>query len=1164
MGSSRQGKGRPIDQSAWPGPGVWRDWLVYCEQVHRSNGLPSLRALAAAMHLKQPGRVGQILRGLAWPADEAQARVLLEALGAAGSEVERGLRLYRKARSGHDQQHRARRTQRPDWWRCSGYVEQVADIAPLDLLDRQAELAELDEWCTRGDEPYVWWQAPAWAGKSALMAWLVGHPPPGVWIVSFFVTARLAGQADSVAFTDGLIDQLSAITDDRPSALTSATARDRLCRQLLGKAAACAMKAGRQLVLVVDGLDEDCGSLPGSGLPSIAASLPKRSPDGLRVIVAGRPDPPIPADVAIDHPLRSCRIRQLGVSPHATRVVELAQRELDEVLAADQGRHNGLGYQILGLVTACGGGLDRRDLHQLTGRPVFEIDRLLGGVFGRTIAGRVDPHTTKQVFLFAHETLRIQATDRLGPDALADFATRLHTWAASYQHCGWPADTPGYLLRGYPHMLADASCLDRLVALATDHHRHDRLLETSGGDAEALFEIALAEKILSSQARPDLDAAIRVAIHRHAIAGRNAYLPVQLPAVWASVGHPTRADALLRSITDSYRRLDALLALARATVAAGDHARGCELVEEAETRARSIDTLDNGGWALADVSAAMAAIGMHDRSAELLDEIESIAESLDDPDLRVGVLISLGNAAAVAGQRTRSVAVALAAEQAIELVTSTEERIESLARLAMTVSATGDLARAATLAYEAEAAALSYPEYHIGLASAVGAVVSTGDYDHAEDLAKSITDVSARERAFAVIVDALLAAGNEGRAGELAAFIRTPSHRAQVMTSLAATAAASNDHSRAVVLATKAEAAAHASVNPYERVGELVALAGAMAEVGDRDSVTRLVDRAEIMAGAISSLDSRAWRLVDMAGIMARVGDLRRAATITRSISDRWRVQALVAIAKALAASGEYGHAECMACAISDPGWQGAALAGTVEVLTRFGDCARAESLARAITDDYWRAQALANVAKEIASAGDRARCAALVAEAEQTIWSLGRLYSQGQLLESVAVAAVAADDRYGAERLARAIDDPYWSALALASVAGAVAAAGDCQAGRELAAEAELLARAEANPDHQAWALTAVAKAAAVLGDIDWMKSVIDSIADPRHQGEAAASLAEVLEPKHAWWCIVRALAIGDWTSPLKVLARVAPDVLRVAVDEYLVVLNSSVRQWS
>lgn len=40
---------------------------------------------------------------------------------------------------------------------------------------------------------------------------------------------------------------------------------------------------------------------PGPGLPSIAALVPKNPEHGLKVIVAGRPDPKIPSDVAADH-----------------------------------------------------------------------------------------------------------------------------------------------------------------------------------------------------------------------------------------------------------------------------------------------------------------------------------------------------------------------------------------------------------------------------------------------------------------------------------------------------------------------------------------------------------------------------------------------------------------------------------------------------------------------------------------------------------------------------------------------------------------------------------------------------------------------------------------------------------------------------------------------
>jgi hypothetical protein len=416
------------------------------------------------MGLTSGSRVGEILRGIGWPADDAQAEHLMRALGATDAEVKRGTRLYLKALV--DRDARAARRGRPDWWRRSGYIEQIADIAPADLLDRDAELAELAAWCVDGDESFVWWQASARAGKSALMAWFVLHPPPGVWVVSFFVTARLATQADSAAFTDGLLDQLAAIVGEQPPPLTSPTQRDWLRRRLLSEAVAKAAAAGCQLVLLVDGLDEDCGSLPGMGLSSIAALLPKR-PDGLAVIVAGRPDPPIPADVDHDHPLRTCRVRWLSDSPHARRVTEFAEQELAEVLAVDSDRHDGLGFQVLGLVTASGGGLDRDDLHVLTGQPAYQIDRLLRGVFGRTVAGRIDHRVGERVFLFTHETLREQAVESIGRQSLAEFQERLHTWADGYLHRKWPAETPRYLIRGYFGILVATG--DRRPAT------HDRL-----------------------------------------------------------------------------------------------------------------------------------------------------------------------------------------------------------------------------------------------------------------------------------------------------------------------------------------------------------------------------------------------------------------------------------------------------------------------------------------------------------------------------------------------------------------------------------------------------------------------------------------------------------------------------------------------------------------
>ena len=166
------------------------------------------------------------------------------------------------------------------------------------------------------------------------MSWFVLHPPPGVQVVSFFVTARYKGQDDRDAFTDAVMEQLADLLGEPiPAYLTETTANFTCC--------ACSPRpprsaaAGRRLVLVVDGLDEDRGVTTGPDAYSIAALLPARPPAGLRVIVAGRPDPPIPADVPDDHPLRDPGIvRVLDASPlggcgqgrHAARAQAAAAR----------------------------------------------------------------------------------------------------------------------------------------------------------------------------------------------------------------------------------------------------------------------------------------------------------------------------------------------------------------------------------------------------------------------------------------------------------------------------------------------------------------------------------------------------------------------------------------------------------------------------------------------------------------------------------------------------------------------------------------------------------------------------------------------------------------------------------------------------------------------
>ena len=259
--------------------------------------------------------------------------------------------------------------------------------------------------------------------------------------MSFFITGRLIGQADSDAFLDAMIEQLNSLYPASGCPPAVAGARVGAWRDLLASAAAEAEERGRRLVVVVDGLDEDeAGATPPRGRPSIASLLPRRPPSGVRFIVTSRPDPGLPDDlpqITRYGPATriTCRVSQVAED------IELrAKQELRDLLAGDQ-----IAIDVVGYIAGSGGGLNRSDLSALTEAPPYKLDPVLRGVFGRSLYTRAstDPRNPQanpatRVYLFAHETLRVTAEEQLGSE-LARYRERCMNGSASYASAGWPA-----------------------------------------------------------------------------------------------------------------------------------------------------------------------------------------------------------------------------------------------------------------------------------------------------------------------------------------------------------------------------------------------------------------------------------------------------------------------------------------------------------------------------------------------------------------------------------------------------------------------------------------------------------------------------------------------------------------------------------------------------
>jgi hypothetical protein len=775
----------------------------------------------------------------------------------------------------------------------AGYLEQVRDIAPVGgLKGREAELDELAAFCA-GDEPYGWWRAGPWTGKTALLATFTLHPPDGVDVLSFFVTGRLAAQSDSEAFSESLLAQLYALLgEDCPPALAPSQ-RDSHRRELLRLAAAQCAADGRRLALVVDGLDEDTSTSANSRQASIAALLPKSPGANLRVILAGRELPDIPEDVPRDHPIRSCRCRTLEQSPYARKAESEATLELRNRLQGSPPQRD-----VLGFLAAGGGGLTQADLGTLTGHPPFEVDGMIRGSFGRTVMHR-DRGPAGQVYLFAHDTLREIVERQLGDELLAGYRRRIHAWADGYQAAGWPAHTPGYLLDGYRRVLTAEQDAARLAVYALDRERQRRILATSGANAGSLAEIRAAQDLLTADGadEPDLLLLVRLAIERDRLGARSAGLPVDLPAVWVALGQPERAEALAVSIPEPGRRRQALTGVVEATADAGDYDRAVGV-------AASIEPVSLRGFALTSVVHAAIAAGRLDRAAD-------IAGAVEDPQRRLWALVSVieagGGTTSVLDLAERAAgAVADPAERRTALTAigaaGGAERDHVLRHLAVDRARAGHPAEAATLAgtiADSESRSWAY-------AAIAHTAVLDAAPDRARQLLPQIGNRSLHDGVVSLLVRACLAAGDVAGATRTAGELQGPS-RPVVLAELRVLAAlTAGEHARAV------EAAA-AIPDGTRQAHALQSIATTLLDRDERHSALAVARR-------IGEEPARAAVLARYTRAALAAGDARAAAAAAGSIRARsHRDAALAAVARWLETAGDVATTAAALAAITDP-----------------------------------------------------------------------------------------------------------------------------------------------------------------------------------------------------------------------------------------------------
>ncbi|MDX3110174.1 P-loop domain-containing protein [Nonomuraea angiospora] len=1082
----------------------------------------------------------------------------------------------------------------------SAYMEQVEQIFPWTLQGRETELAELAAFCSSEDGPgYVWWQGPAWAGKSALMATLVLHPPPKVRVASFFITARYAGQSDRQAFLDVMLPQLAELLGQSLPPLLNASTQQGWFIRLLKEAARTCLEVGEQLVLVVDGLDEDQGVTVGPGSHSIAALLPAIVTEGLRVVVTGRPNPPLPSDVPARHPLRDSKIvRTLTPSPAAQVIREDAERELDHMLHGHTD-----GRDLLGLIVAAGGGLSVDDLAELTASPPGMIKKWVHGVSGRTFTGRDNrwrPGVSAKAFVLAHEELQESAVELLGQNALSRYRDRIHAWAQDYCDRGWPLDTPEYLLRGYHHLLGSLGDLDRMVDCATDWARLNRMLDFSGGDAAALAEIMACQDIICGNDNPNLTAMLRLAYTRLHLTNRNTHLPEGLPAVWAMLGNCIRAEALAHSITEPYQRASGLTELAGALFTVGELDRAHRITREAEELVRSIDDAGFQVQILAELARILAKAGELEHARRMSLHAESLASPIGNIDYQVimdlvGSLTTIGeldrarriaheavarapsnepNAHATVGLVNLMVA-ARKPHQAKAIAYSTSNssiQAQAIAALASALASAGELHHARVLAEDVKAISDSISSsnrqsgFCTGLIEALAAV---GEFDQAEALARSATSPFSQALALTGLAGALITVGELDRARRIAydaedtvRAINDADLQARVLAKLAGALATAGDLHHARHLAHDVEGVARSITNPELEARALTKLIDALATAGDLHHARHLAHEVERIARSITNPSSQADALGKLATALTETGELHHAQllvedaeAIARSITNLdSQVEALAGLLGVLAAVGKLEHArllahevERVARSIANPSSQADALGKLARALTRTRELHHAQIIAHSITDSKHQDWVLMELVEALAKSGELDHAIVVAECISDSIFLAQALVKLAGVLAANREFRQAQLHTKKAEAAARSITDLDFRAPILAELVGVLAATGELRHARLLAQEIEAVACSITDLDQRASVLTALLGGLASMGEFNHAQAMVRSVAyHPYAQSRSILAIVDQCDSIQSRRVLAWGLANGHPVEMLKVIAQSEPAAVR------------------
>ncbi|MFE2722750.1 trypsin-like peptidase domain-containing protein [Kitasatospora sp. NPDC059327] len=1000
----------------------------------------------------------------------------------------------------------------------SGYRLEVREFAAAERFEgRVDELAEMAAFCREppklpDDAGAYWrWLADPWSGKTTLLAQFMLDPPPGVHVLAFFISQRHGGNSDRAAFLATFQRQLREYLEDREfECATQGQFIDGLRR-----AVERAEEDGCRLALLVDGLDEDTGVISAVSGHSIAALLPRQVPSGLRIVVAGRPNPPVPGDVHPGHPLRDRAIDHwLAPSPAAQVVREEAERSLDALLTG-----GGLGRELVALIAAAGGGLSAGDLAELTEESTRNVELILGGAAGRVFQRRVPQWPTAShdavLFSFAHQELLTSACDLLAPATLHAARERIHAFVACFSEAGWPLKTPEYALRSYSQMLRTQRDAARMADLVVDTRRHERLWRRSGGHQAALDEITAAFNLLLTPDDeagvngamgpdgPDPALALRLAMCRDTLLDESTEVPERLLEVWVRVGAVDRALALVGSQRAPGSRARGLAEIAQTLLLLGYGQAVRPVLVEAETAAREAG--DNGGrrGLLEFLAQLFALIGDNDHAVALVGAVATaerrlvalvrvirvlawsgcygeaiaLADTIPVPDNDTDVLGVSSMVLTLAGKHRET-------EAAASVVNIPATRALALSFVAGGLAGEGRQPEALEVL-----AGIAVPEDQVVvLVAMIRCSVEAGLSQQAVGFARRLADVvrSSRKRGWrddllAKVSHLVALTGEYTPAADLASGIHDREYRTVVMLDIACLRGEASELRETVEVVRRLP-------DVRSKASGLITLAVRLAEAGeDQESVAQLLDEAAEMSHLVDDREMRVLMLAEIAAGAARTGQEERAAAFAtdavlwvRESTDRLKPSEISSALGDLIEAHQYEQAVAMAAAVPTVEDRDRMTTELVPLLARAGHEQRSADLALAITDPEWRDDALADITSVFAESGRFEEAQALV-----RIIAAPEAKACAQRAIALALAEVGELERAAEQALA--IIDHEERDEVLIQVAAVLAESGGFQQATDLAYAAAAASRRPSNPDRRNRELTVltVAMAEARLSDL-------------------------------------------------------------------------------